>query len=423
MLVIMDRRQFIAHLAASGAATLAVGTGLAEAVADAKTTQSKLDPAAANRELAQHRIKKIEWRRFRDRFPRNIGPNSRGRPVGQGGGFITCLVTTDREVTGWCMAGGKPMDSSRFVGTPVGDLFDVRQGIADDVPWWLDKTLHDLAARILNLPVWRMIGGAGPREVLLYGGAIYMEDVVPEDHPRGVKAVLDVCRQDYESGYRAFKLKIGRGRKWMERDKGLQRDIEVTRAVHEHFPDCRVLVDANDAFTVEEACKYVTAVADCDLYWIEEAFEEDIDSYRRLREAMEKVACKALIADGEARREQAHPPTAYGGYTQAFIDRLYALAEKKLVDLFVLDLDIVGFSRWRRVMSQLKEAGVQASPHAWMWTMRTHQTAQLAAGVGNIPIVEGIPGRARGIDYSAYKMRAGKLVMPDEPGFGFRLGE
>lgn len=418
---IMDRRQFIAHLAASGAASLAVGTGLADAVADTMTSQSALDVAAANRELAQHRIRRIEWRRFRDRFPRSIGPNSRGRSVGQGGGFIVCMVTTGRDVTGWCMAGGKPMDSSRFIGTRVGDLFDVGQGIADDVPQWLDKTLHDLAERILNLPVWRMIGGAGAREVLLYSGAIYMEDVVPEDRPRGIRAVLDACLQDYEAGYRAFKLKIGRGRKWMDRGKGLQRDIEVTRSVHEHFSDCRVLVDANDAFTLEEACRYVTAVADCNLYWIEEAFEEDADSYRRLREVMEKVGCKALIAGGEARREQAQPPTAYGGYTQAFIDRLYELAEEKLVDLFVLDLDIVGFSRWRRVMPQLRKAGVQASPHAWMWTMRTHQTARLAAGVGNIPIVEGISGQAPGIDFSAYRMRVGNLIVPDEHGFGFRI--
>jgi hypothetical protein len=51
------------------------------------------------------------------------------------------------------------------------------------------------------------------------------------------------------------------------------------------------------------------------LYWIEEAVEEDADSYRRLRQIMDKVGCKALIADGEARREQAQPPTAYGGYT------------------------------------------------------------------------------------------------------------
>jgi len=210
----------------------------------------------------------------------------------------------------------------------------------------------------------------------------------------------------------------------MPRDLGLDRDIAVTQAVHEAFPDCRVLVDANDAYTVDEAIKYVTAVADCNFYWIEEAFEENVDDYRRLREAMHKAGCKAFIADGEARRDRAGDnPTRFGDYSSAFVDRLFRLAEEKLIDIIVMDLDIVGFSRWRRTMPELVKAGVAASPHAWMWCMRTHQTAQLAGGVGNIPIVEGIPGRTQGVDYSNYRMRDGKLVLPETPGFGLELVE
>jgi len=33
-----------------------------------------------------------------------------------------------------------------------------------------------------------------------------------------------------------------------------------------------VLVDANDAYTVADMIRYVQAVADCNLYWIEEPF-------------------------------------------------------------------------------------------------------------------------------------------------------
>ena len=39
----------------------------------------------------------------------------------------------------------------------------------------------------------------------------------------------------------------------MPRKEGLRREIEVTHSVKEQFPDCRILVDANDAFTVDEA--------------------------------------------------------------------------------------------------------------------------------------------------------------------------
>ncbi len=415
----MDRRSFLQQAFAGGALTTTMRHKLR---AQSDASEFPLDIAAANRKLANHRIVSIESRRVRDRFPRSVGPNAKGRPVGRGGSNKARIVTTDGGVTGWCLGGGQKIDPTPFIGTKVGDMFDVERGISPCVPQWLDKTLHDLAARILELPVWKMLGARGNREVWLYSGAIYMDDVVPADRPAGVEAVLRACRQDYRAGYRAFKLKIGRGAKWMERRAGLERDILVTHEVRNAFPDCRILVDANDSYDVDEAAKYITAVADCDLYWIEEAFQENVDDYRRFREALDRVDCDAFIADGEARRERAgNNPTRFGDYSAAFVDRMFHLAEEKLVDIFVMDLDIVGYSRWRRVMPELVAAGITASPHAWMWCLRTHHTAQLAGGVGNIPIVEGIPGTTGGVDTSNYTMRDGKLVLPDSPGFGLEL--
>jgi D-galactarolactone cycloisomerase len=170
-----------------------------------------------------------------------------------------------------------------------------------------------------------------------------------------------------------------------------------------------------------EAIRYVRAVADCDLYWIEEPFEEDFDGLKRLKDAMTAAGSKAMIADGERRQRQAKPLTRHGGYVEEFTDRLYRLAEAKLVDVFVLDLGIVGFTRWRKLMPELISAGIKASPHLWMWTPRTYYCAQLAAGVGNVCIIEGIPGEAPDIDYSAYKITDGSLVVPETPGFGLKL--
>jgi L-alanine-DL-glutamate epimerase-like enolase superfamily enzyme len=378
------------------------------------------DKEVATRELAAHRITRITGRRVRDRFPRSIGPNSRGRPVGSGGSYQVRTITTDKGAEGWAMCHLSDEVVQKFVGMRVGDLFDVETG-AREAADALGRALHDLAGSILGLPVWKLIGAAGPRETLLYSGAIYMEDVWPPDAPRGIPAVLDACQQDYDVGYRAFKLKIGRGVKRMPRQEGLRRDVEVTRSVKERFPDCRILVDANDAFTVDETIEYVRSVADCDLYWIEEPFQEDYDSLKRLKDAMAKVDCRAMIADGESRKRQAKPLTRHGGYVEEFTDRLYRLAEAKLVDVFVLDLGIVGFTRWRKLMPELIKAGIKASPHLWMWTPRTYYCAQLAAGMGNVCIIEGIPGGAPGIDYSAYTITDGKLVVPQDPGFGLKL--
>jgi D-galactarolactone cycloisomerase len=350
-----------------------------------------------------------------------VGPNAGSRgSSGRGGGYDVRIATTDQGAAGWAMCHGEDEAYRKVVGTRMTDVFDIGEGVPHDI-WPLERVLHDLAGNILNVPVWRLIGGAGPREVFLYSGAIYFDDLLPLDKPRGVAGVLASCRQDHEAGYRAFKLKIGRGFKWMDHDEGLKRDIEVTRAVHEKFPDSRVLVDANNAYTVEDAIQYVKAVADCNLYWIEEPFWEKRDDLKRLKDAMAKADCNAMIAEGETRRSHAEKLWAYGGYTKEFIDNLYALGAEKLVDIILLDLGIVGFSRWRKIMPELAKAGLKASPHTWAWTPRTYYTAHLAAGVGNIPIVEGIPGKAGGVDYSAYKMTDGKLVMPDAPGFGLKL--
>jgi len=410
-----SRRAFLVSLAPIGAACV-VGS----ADAGVARTGDELDKAAAARELAAHRIVKIAAQRVRDRYPRSLGPNARLGPHGRGGSYQVRIIVTDKGATGWAMC-YLPDEAVRpFVGAKVGDLFDLEVGAAPEAGA-LENPLHDLAANILRVPVWKMLGAAGPRRVPVYSGAIYMEDLMPRDRPGGLQAVLDACLQDYGAGYRAFKLKIGRGYRWMPKEEGLQRDITVTRAVREKFPDCRILVDANDGFTVDEAIRYVQAVADCDLYWIEEPFEEHEQGLRRLKEAMAKAGCKARIADGERRRERAKQPARYGGYTQEFGDHILRLGEAGLVDVCVMDPGIVGFTRWRKLLPELKRPGLSASPHLWAWTPRTYYCAQLAAGLDNICIVEGIPGGAPEIDYSAYRFVNGALAVPDTPGFGLRL--
>lgn len=381
-----------------------------------------MDNTVAQRKLGEHKIARIDFQPIADNWGRAIGPNSKGGHGGQtGGSSKAAVITTDGDVTGWAMAGGATGEIRKFIGASVGGLFDAQRGLAPDAPWWLDKVMHDLAARIIGIPVWQMLGAAGPREVPLYSGAIYFDDLIPEQSPRGVPGLLANCRMDYDAGYRAFKLKVGRGRNAMNAEEGLHRDIEVVRAVRLNFPDCRILADANDGWTVDQALKFVADTAECDLYWIEEPFEESCDALKRLRDGIAKTGKKILIADGEGRRDKADTPTEYGGYTTAFIENLYALAAEKLIDVFLLDLDILGFSRWRTVMPKLAAAGVKASPHTWMWRMRSFYTAQLAAGVGNIDIVEGIPGRTDAVDESAFAMKNGRLVMPEAHGFGLKL--
>jgi len=138
----VDRRQFLRRVIAGNSAVAAVGTD-ARLRGAPEQAETAFDVAAANRRLADHRIAAIKSRRMIDRFPRSVGPNSKGHPVGRGGSSQARIITTDQSITGWCMGGGHQIDAGPFIGAKIGDMFDVGHGKADDVPWWLDKTLHD----------------------------------------------------------------------------------------------------------------------------------------------------------------------------------------------------------------------------------------------------------------------------------------
>jgi L-alanine-DL-glutamate epimerase-like enolase superfamily enzyme len=402
----MHRRQFFQ---AAGAVTAAVW---------AESLTRAADPVGDwPNDLSSHRIAKIEAWRSNDRYTRSLGPNSKGGPKGRGYGRQFRTVTTDQGTVGIGMSWAPDKQVESFVGAKVSDLFDPEVGTGREADP-LDLVLHDLAGVILRKPVYKMMGANGPTALDIYSGAIYMDDLIPVEDPRGVGAVLEACRMDYDAGYRAFKLKIGRGHKWMPRAEGDHRDIEVTRAVRERFPDCKILVDANDGYSVDGFLKYVTAVADCNLFWIEEPFDEHREGLLRLKEQMDKVGCKAYIADGEARTDRADHPWRYGDYSRRFVERFFALAEEDLVDVCVFDLGIVGYTRWRQVMPELRDAGVLAAPHLWGGTPRPFYCAHLGAGMGNRLIVEGIPGVGQHLDYSRFKIREGKIHVPDTPGFG-----
>ena len=413
----MNRREFMQAMAFSLVACQAMGS---EGASVEQSSLSTLDPQPARKSLSEHRIQRIEACTLHDRYPRLVGRNARRGHHGTGGQYQIRILTTDKGARGWGMSHGPDEQVQKFVGAKVSDLFDVVEGTNEDA-LLLDIPLHDLAGSILGLPVYAILGAKGPRKLPIYSGAIYFDDLDPENKPRGIAGVLTSCQQDYEAGYRAFKLKIGRGFKWMPKEEGIKRDIEVTRAVREKFPNCLILVDANDGYTCEDMIRYLSAVADCDLFWIEEPFPENKDDLMRLKEHMAKVGCKALIADGETRTERSSKWWRYGGYSQRHIENLFALAEAKLVDVFVLDLGIVGFTNWRHIMPELERAGVKASPHTWGWIPRPCYVAQLAAGVGNVIIIEGIPGKTEGVDYSAYKFVDGQIIVPDLPGFGLKL--
>jgi L-alanine-DL-glutamate epimerase-like enolase superfamily enzyme len=175
--------------------------------------------------------------------------------------------------------------------------------------------------------------------------------------------------------------------------------------VRDQYPECAILVDANDGYTARGFLDYFEAVADCDLFWIEEPFPETRDDLMLLRQTLRRHSARTLIADGEA-----HPD----------IPLLLDLAGEGLLDVLLMDVVGLGLTPWRRLMPELRKLGVAASPHAWGDPLKTLYAAQMAAGLGNIVTVEGVPGTSEAVDSSAYRLENGLLHVPDLPGWGLR---
>ncbi len=354
-------------------------------------------------ELDEHRITRIKTLDLISRYPRTVGKNARLGSHGSGITSPAAVVYTDRGAAGWGLLRPVRGELSRLIGRTVGEVLDPSEGVTAEEALPLDFALHDLAGVILRRPVFDLLGAAGPRVVPCYDGAIYMDDLDPEDAPRGIDVVLANCAHDHALGYRAFKLKIGRGFRWAKPEIGLERDIAVTRTVRQHYPGCTILVDANDGYTYEQLIQYLDGVADCDLFWIEEPFPESRAALEGLRRYLSAHSPRTLVADGEA-----HPDVPF----------LLELAREGLVDVLLMDVVGLGLTTWRRLMPALRELGVRASPHAWGDPLKTLYAAQIATGLGNVITVEGVPGFAEAIDCTGYVLEDGLLTVPDLPGWG-----
>ncbi len=353
-------------------------------------------------DLDGHRIAAIEQGDLVSHYPRLIGRNSHLGSHGTGSVSAYAVIQTDQGATGWGLLRSQ-IDGTALVGRTIADLFDPAVGVIDEQAAALDFALHDLAGVILGQPVYELLGAHGSRAVPCYSGAIYMDDLDPEDDPDGIPATLRDCAQDYAAGHRAFKLKIGRGYRWMPAAEGLARDIAVTLAVHEAYPDCRILVDGNNGFSEPGFRDYLDGVRGCPLFWVEEPFQEDRADLAALSDHLTRTDPATLIADGEL-----DPDVPF----------LLDLAREGLLDVLIMDIVSYGLTAWRALMPEVREIGVQTSPHAWGDPIKSLYTAQAAAGLGSVVTVEMVPGDADGIDTSAYELRDGVIHVPDRPGFG-----
>jgi len=377
--------------------------------------------------FAPIRIQSITLAPITCRFHKFVAMNSYDTaPKGHTYTNTLVRIATDQGIEGVGVMGYATPDATflasakRLVGANPSDLYTMQDGrimdraanYADVLARYphLDGPLCDLIGKIESKPVWQLFGTSVRDRVDAYDGTIYFSDVWFKD--RGIRAVVEEVEEAAKRGYRAVKLKVGRGWKWMEKDEGLKRDIDVVHAVRKAVgPDLKVMADANDGFRgdYERAWRFMSETAGDKLHWIEEIFPEYVEGYTRLHTDMRKAGIAALVADGEnfQRPEQFQP------YLQA--DRLFDVAQ--------LDIRTGGFVGNVATARMAASVGGFSVPHNWGAHIGVIMCLHLARVTRNIPFIEDDRSTCDVVAPEGYEFSGGSFKMPNTPGLSLRIDE
>lgn len=179
---------------------------------------------------------------------------------------------------------------------------------------------HHLAKAGVEMGLWDLLGKRDGRSLKeMFGGAREKVEVgVSIGIQESASALVRTVESYLADGYRRVKVKIKPGR-----------EVEEAVAVRKSYPDLRLQVDANSAYTLETASALMP-LDDLDLLLIEQPlFEDDIWDHRKLQAQLKTPICldESILTPRHARyalemeacRNINIKPARVGGLSQAIM--------------------------------------------------------------------------------------------------------
>jgi L-fuconate dehydratase len=184
------------------------------------------------------------------------------------------------------------------------------------------NAVWDLAARRAGVPLWRLLSGMTPEQLVAAADLRYLSDVLTPGQAVALLARQEtgrkqrieelettgypcyttsagwlgysdaklrrLCEEAVASGYKHVKLKVGANLSDDIRRCGIARDVLG--------PDGHLMIDANQVWDVPEAIEWVKALAEFDPLWIEEPTSpDDVLGHAAIRKAVAPIG----VASGE----------------------------------------------------------------------------------------------------------------------------
>jgi len=240
----------------------------------------------------------------------------------------------------------------------------------------IDIALWDLKARKLGVPLWRLLGGHDP-DVHAYAGSINFNFSIPE--------LIEQNRQLVDGGFHAVKMRVGK--------ETLREDIERVGAVRgEIGPDVHLMVDANMKWSVEEAIRRSRALAEHDVYWLEEpTIPDDVILNHITTKVMGYIRCaresvphmieagggRIINIGGMAARNSSPTNPGSGVTNSAMSNYSKALSDDVAADGILVNCIHPGSTRTERYMGLVEERAARSN---------ITPEDELAQSVADIPI-------------------------------------
>ncbi len=135
----------------------------------------------------------------------------------------------------------------------------------------VEMALWDLYAKILGKPLYKVIGGV--REKVDVGVSVGIQKTVDD--------LIKKIGEYLEMGYGRIKIKIKPG--W---------DVDVLRRIRKEYPDIKLTVDANSAYSLEKHMKVLKALDEFNLLYIEQPLAySDLVGHSKLQKELSTPVC------------------------------------------------------------------------------------------------------------------------------------
>jgi len=258
----------------------------------------------------------------------------------------------------------------------------------------VDIALWDLMGKGTGQPIYKLLGGAGRKEIPAYASSIMVNDNVESE-----------CERLVALGFRMIKLKLS---------GNPDIDLMKVRAARRVLGDkIDLVVDANWAYDLDTAIRVGRGLAEAQVFWFEEPIvPEDREGYCRLRDTV-----PIRIAAGESEF------TAFGARD---------LITSRSVGVIQPDVARAGgITETRRIALLADIFHVQYAPHVgFSGVICSAASLHLAAAMPNLLAYECmvIPNPLReqlahsAVDDPSYLVD-GKIAVPQGPGLGIEIDD